>query len=53
MDNEDEVKLDSINNTTISILDYTAHLETLNEFKELYMNMYINNDNNCGRWIMK
>ena len=49
MDKE-EVKMDNI---TISILDYMAHLETINEFGDLYKEMYIEDENKSGRWIMK
>jgi len=52
MDNE-EVKVESINNFNTTILDYNAHLQTLKEFEDLYENMYITEDNKCGRWILK
>ena len=53
MDNDSEIKVDTIKIVNTAELDYTAHLQALKEFNELYENMYISEDNKCGRWILK
>jgi hypothetical protein len=53
MDNEELIKVDNIKVINTTELDYTAHLQTLKEFEYLYNNMYIEEDNKCGRWILK
>jgi len=53
MDNDSEIKVDTIKIVNTAELDYTAHLQALKEFNDLYENMYISEDNKCGRWILK
>ena len=53
MDNESEIKCESLKIVNTAELDYNAHLQTLMEFEDLYENMYIGDDNKCGKWILK
>jgi len=53
MDSESEIKGENIKIVNTAELDYNAHLQTLKEFEDLYEKMYIEDDNKCGRWILK
>ena len=53
MDNEEVTRTENIRFINTGELDYMAHLQTLKEFEDLYDNMYIDENNECGKWILK
>ena len=53
MDNDIDTNRENLKIVNTAELDYNAHLQTLIEFEDLYDNMYILDDNKCGKWILK
>lgn len=53
MDNEEVIKTDNLKFINTGELDYMSHLQTIKEFDILYEQMYIDENNKCGRWILK